>query len=425
MTGGERRGGRRIEFFAPRAVGLEEVLQARERRQAAQRALLARWGTPLVSLCMNVPGPVKDTPLIELAFRHGLDELEARLPPPLAMEVRRDAAGPEALLAFRMEAPALKVLGEAVEAEAPVGRLLDVDVLDGEGHKLSRAVPRTCIVCGGPAFDCARSRAHGLAAVEAAARALLMGWAAPRFAEAAEAALLEEARLTPKPGLVDRSNNGAHRDMDLPMLERSARALRPYFERFFRAGMDEPDRFLPLRGIGVEAEAAMMEATGGVNAHRGAIFALGLLLGALGASLLDGRDVLQRVAALAKQRREGGEGSHGASVRARYGAGGAVKEAMAGFPTAFRARAALEAKGPLTALLGLLARCTDTNLLYRGGRKGLLLVRAMARAALCLPQGMHPWAARGMDRVMIRRNLSPGGSADLLALALFMERAGL
>ena len=49
----------------------------------------------------------------------------------------------------------------------------------------------------------------------------------------------------------------------------------------------------------------------------------------------------------------------------------------------------------------------------------------MARAALCLPQGMHPWAMRGMDRVMIRRNLSPGGSADLLALALFMERAGL
>ena len=111
MMSGERRGVRRIEFFAPRAVGLEEVLEARERRQAAQRALLARWGTPLVSLCMNVPGPVKDTPLIELAFRHGLDALEARLPPLLSMEVRRDAAGPEALLACRMEASALKTLG--------------------------------------------------------------------------------------------------------------------------------------------------------------------------------------------------------------------------------------------------------------------------------------------------------------------------
>lgn len=213
--------------------------------------------------------------------------------------------------------------------------------------------------------------------------------------------------------------------MDLPMLERSARALRPYFERFFRTGIEEPDQFLPLKEIGVEAETAMMEATGGVNAHRGAIFALGLLLGALGASLLDGQDVLQRAAALARQRRGGCEGSHGASVRARYGAGGAVEEALAGFPTACRARAVLEAKGPLTALLGLLARCTDTNLLYRGGRKGLLLVRSMARAALWLPQGMRPWAMRGMDRVMIRRNLSPGGSADLLALALFMERAGL
>ena len=104
MTGGERRGGRRIEFFVPRPVGLDEVLEARERRQAAQRAMLARWGTPFVSLCMNVPGPIKDTPLIELAFRHGLDELEARLPPPLAIEVRRDATGPEALLACRMEA---------------------------------------------------------------------------------------------------------------------------------------------------------------------------------------------------------------------------------------------------------------------------------------------------------------------------------
>lgn len=171
----------------------------------------------------------------------------------------------------------------------------------------------------------------------------------------------------------------------------------------------------------------MMSVTGGINTHRGAVFAFGLLLGALGASLTDGRDPFLRAAELAKRRGVGEEKqiSHGGVVRARYGVGGATAEAEAGFPTARGACRILRKSGALTALLWLLARCGDTNVLYRGGRRGLFFIHAAARLALCLPPSAHPTAAARMDKALIRRNLSPGGAADLLALALFMDRAGL
>ena len=96
--------------------------------------------------------------------------------------------------------------------------------------------------------------------------------------------LIDEARLSPKPGLVDRRGSGAHDDLSLALMARSARSLEPAFTAMARAGrrVNAPTVALreTLARIGREAEATMMAATGGVNTHRGAIWALGLLVAA-------------------------------------------------------------------------------------------------------------------------------------------------
>lgn len=104
------------------------------------------------------------------------------------------------------------------------------------------------------------------------------------------AALEQEARLTPKPGLVDAENNGAHTDMDFAMLLKSASVLEPYFARFATQGMADaafpPDgRISAIRAEGRAAERAMLLATNGVNTHKGALFLLGVLCYAAGSTL--------------------------------------------------------------------------------------------------------------------------------------------
>ena len=203
-------------------VTLEEMLQARDERCQLQRALLSTYHTSIVSFNMNIPGPIKRTLLVELAFEEGLRRLTEALPLPLRREVRRDKTGCEAMLVCDMPPAPLKEITTRLEEQDELGRLFDMDVLGPEGEKLSRPAVRRCLVCGGPVQACARSRAHSLETLQERTEQILKAFAREHLADCAVNALLAEARLTPKPGLVDEANNGAHRDMDLSLLERSA-----------------------------------------------------------------------------------------------------------------------------------------------------------------------------------------------------------
>lgn len=247
-----------------------------------------------------------------------------------------------------------------------------------------------------------------------------------------------EIATYPKPGLVSHHDAGAHDDMDAAMMERSADVLAPFFARLAQAGASGcgMDR---LRAIGIEAEAGMMAATGGVNTHRGAIFGMGLLAAALGFRCIYG--VPGSLGALVAHRwgAEIARGpvvlhSHGGTVARRYGAHGARGEAAAGFPSLYRiALPALAEGGRLApgepeaarvhALMRLIARVGDTNLLYRAGPAGLAHARAQARRFLGAGGvGAEGWRARAVaiHRDFVARRLSPGGCADLLAMALFV-----
>lgn len=162
---------------------------------------------------------------------------------------------------------------------------------------------------------------------------------ADRLADLAVDALIDEADLSPKPALVDRRGNGAHTDLHLGLMHASALSLWPAFKEMAEAAIEFGDVGLPLREalgrIGREGEQAMLATTNGVNTHRGAIWALGLLVAAAALENTTASAVTLCAARLAllDDRYAPRPLSHGAQVAQRYGAGGAREEAQLGFPS--------------------------------------------------------------------------------------------
>ena len=317
--------------------------------------------------------------------------------------------------------PAQALKDVCMELESTeVGRLYDLDVLDAAGEKLSRPEMRRCLVCGGPVAVCSRSRAHGLDAICAETARRLAEFACTTLGNLAADALREEAALSPKPGLVDSRTNGAHTDMDLLLMLRSAETLRPWFCRMVRLGLDGAAP-AQLQNAGRQAEAEMLQATGGVNTHKGALYALSLLLAAMGRHLSGAQESVFSLAAADAAALAPPVGTHGSQVRRRYGRPGAREEAMDGFPSLQALLQATRSQPPLGVLLWSMAHLSDSNLLYRGGEVGLAFAQNEAERILRLPQTQWEAELTALDAEMTRRNLSPGGSADLLALTLFFR----
>jgi triphosphoribosyl-dephospho-CoA synthase len=258
-------------------------------------------------------------------------------------------------------------------------------------------------------------------------------------------ALQDELLCYPKPGLVSPVDNGSHADMDADLFMRSLLALKGYFPAIAAAGADDAD-LAHLQALGKSAEGDMLRATQGVNTHRGAIFCLGLLAAAAGYRLTRNEGVtggrLGRTV-----HAQWGRGllanaqthcatplSHGRCVHQRYGLGGARAEAAAGFPHVFQIgvpalQLALQETGDnerarVQCFFSLMAVVPDTNLVYRGGLSGLAYAQEAAHGFLDAGGVSHAaWRARArvVHGQFIRRRLSPGGSADLLAATLFVH----
>lgn len=255
---------------------------------------------------------------------------------------------------------------------------------------------------------------------------------AERVASLAVSALHDEVELTPKPGLVDGRGPGAHRDMSAALLHDSADCLAAPLRECASAGAEldiGPQLRARIGVIGRTGEAAMLSITRGVNTHRGALWALGLLSTAIGAGATGITEIVSTAATLARLPDPAAPTSpaisHGALARRRYGASGALGQAQSGFPVVTgHALPALRTGGPLVALLALMANLDDTCVLHRGGVTGLIDVQRGARAALEAGGPKTPAGARrfdSLDRLCATRRLSPGGAGDLLAVTLFLD----
>ena len=289
-----------------------------------------------------------------------------------------------------------------------------------------------------------RSRAIAQVPDRAAARAL-PGQVAfcQAIARHAVRSLYAELTLYPKPGLVSLVDNGSHDDMTAATFMRSLFALRHYFAHITRAGMQDAP-FASLRRLGIDAEARMLRATGGINTHRGAVFCLGLLCAAIGNCRARGialtpgairATLLMRWAgALAAHLDPGTSDSHGTQAARRHGVGGARQEAALGLPSVFELalpvlRSTLAAgrgmrRARVDALFTLMAHISDTNLYHRGGEEGAASVRRHARDFVARGgTASDDWEAQALacHRTFVAARLSPGGAADLLAAACLLH----
>ena len=227
------------------------------------------------------------------------------------------------------------------------------------------------------------------------------------LAEAAVTALRQELDTTPKPGLVDKEGNGAHRDMDYALMIRSIEALRPWFVRIAAHDGD-------LVSLGLEAEAAMLAATNNVNTHKGALFCLGLVLSATGK---EGIPVRARIAEIASSIPETGRSKE------RKGVKGALAMARDGYKELFdKWLPELRTNGPLPTLMLIMATLDDTNILHRGGSEALAYVKARATEIYENGRIGIENEIREFGRGLKDRNLSPGGAADMLALTMLAAK---
>ena len=251
------------------------------------------------------------------------------------------------------------------------------------------------------------------------------------IAHLATDALRAELNTTPKPGLVDRNDNGAHKDMDLALMSKSIDALQPYFVKLaligYQSAMPETEQ---VRQLGIDAERAMLQATGGVNTHRGALFSMGLTT--LAAAWCMGheesvdekrlQDIVMQVAAGFTPT----AGTHGNNAVNAHRVTGALDLAKAGYPqlfndwlTAYHHDLADDASTACHKLLLLImSQLDDTNVIHRVGYEQAQQVKQEAQALL---NGYSIAGMEAMNRDFIARNISPGGSADMVALTLFIH----
>ena len=433
-------------------------MEARDHR-AFLKGQIAKRGLPSLSLTLNIPGYPKSNSSVQTFFGYCLIDfrcfLKANLINILEEEavLGRDAAGDFYIAPFSQgtrKLPEIKQYCELFEQNHPLGRFIDADLNDANGDSVSSGKSKICFFClERAAIECRRENAHDPEEVRSFMFSKMDGYCKERhenqlvdkLSSLALRAILSEISLTPKPGLVDKFSKGSHNDMNFQTFLDSTTAIYPWFPELIREGIKfrDPDlaKALPiLRNIGLRMESAMFKATRNVNTQKGVIFLMGLSLFACG--LLIGksdrfnsdefRDLLRGICKnlVIKELKNSGDGvkSHGTDVFLKYGFGGARGEAESGFETVFRFGLPQLIKAEqlndillIKCFLAIASQNNDTNILYRSNAEILSNFQKLCTRAL------EDFTDRNYSAVIEfceNNNISPGGSADLLAVTIFV-----
>ncbi|MBB1123677.1 triphosphoribosyl-dephospho-CoA synthase CitG [Limosilactobacillus albertensis] len=446
------------------------VLKNKDERVETQNKLLKdNPSMTVVAAKLNIPGPIKNNKKIQEFFVTGLDAFESKLLTTGVNFVIKDEwlekmTGPERFYLIEEDAAKLKSITSQFEEMKPSFRLFDLDVLtnsNGKIQTLSRAdasqPPRKCLICGRPAKECGRSRRHTVEELQKKVSLLvcaelsynqktkMANW----LTRLAQQALLYEASAWPKPGLVDPVEHGAHLDMDIFTFINSSASLQKYLHQAALLGTMSRSTnlsliFEELREYGKKAEKAMFTATNNINTHKGAVFSLGVFVAATGYSLqrvkrFDAEDIQAVIKQMmvnlidddlkhlkAKKHLTAGEKQY-----LEYGLSGIRGEAHAGYPTVFMngLPALLASTGSwnsriLTTFLELAMHIEDSTLIKRAGTPSIQEWKNQEISECLAMGGISTNAGRQklieIEKEFSQRNLSLGGTADLLIVTIFL-----
>lgn len=250
-------------------------------------------------------------------------------------------------------------------------------------------------------------------------------------------ALVKEVKTTPKPGLVDCNNNGAHKDMNLPLFLKSADAIKPYFEDLVLKGFEDSTADIcnsleNIRKIGLEAEKRMFLATSNVNTHKGAIFSLGLFCYAVGKKrTTEVNELALEIKKICENIFDDfnkNEKTNGNRIFKETGITGIRGEAKKGFVNVLKIGLnSLKKYEKINSnenfvfsntLMELVSKIDDTTVINRVGIKKAIEVKRVAEEYLSNPNINK---LKELDDKFIEENISPGGAADLLGLTIFID----
>ena len=444
---------------------LQSILDAREER-ARLKKQFALKGLPCIGLNLNIPGFPKSNLVTKTFFDSVVKELryflKAYLLDILEYEaiIGCDPAGDFYLipcLKGDLNLKAIKQVCEEFETSHPLGRFIDVDLNDQQGDTVSSGKLKICFFCHErPAIECRREHLHEPEELRAFMFPKMEDYCRQKREERlikklsslALNAILTEISLTPKPGLVDKFSNGSHSDMDYQAFIISSATISQYFGDLVRAGLTFADhdhtKALPIiRKIGLEMETAMFDATNGANTQKGIIFLMGLCLFSCGkingqSDKFDIEEFRFVVKNICKDltfnelsNRHDSIKSHGEAVFKKYNFGGARGEAESGFRTVFEFGLPqiadcdrLNDEALTKSFLAIASNNMDTNILYRSNFEVLSQFQNLCKITL------EDFTSENYSNVIDyckKENISPGGSADLLAVTIFawsVERLG-
>lgn len=448
-------------------VSMAKILDARENRVQIQQEMLQKSPSCLLSFTLNIPGSVKVFPYTKWTYEVGISIISKGISLLNGViieqkEVKKDT-GWEAFFALNLHPEDMKSYLLEQEEQHPLGRLFDFDILRADGSKLSRQelgfLERTCLLCGNPAFLCGRSRTHSAQELLAKEIEIMENFFVFRLSNhiglLMQKALFYEVNTSLKPGLVDRLHNGSHKDMRLSTFINSAYSLTDYFCQCAKEGLscdcskkELPLLFQKLRGIGKQAEKNMLFATQGINTHKGIVFSGGILCAAIGYYIsTNSKDIssenfllslpeicrcmlselLSDYLTLTPDTAK----TNGEKLYLKYKITGIRGESKEGFPLLFNVgfplfQAVLKKgfslwQAGLITLLHYIACTEDTN----------LIIRSDYQLACKIQKDLQQFLAHAtyeeqlsilpkLDAFFVSRNISPGGSADMLALTYFL-----
>ena len=429
-------------------VNLQDMLDCREERYRNQKKLIAKFGNPLISFTMNIAGPVKTNGLIRRAFKLGLRRIDgAMLREKIGIEekiIKYNETGPEALYSVKCEALFLKKITAEIEDYQEIGRLFDIDVIDTDEKKINREKERSCLICGNNAKECSSRRIHDASTLfkktEEILKRMLDEEDSNLISSLAVRSLLYEVCISPKPGLVDRFGNGSHSDMNIFTFLTSASSLYSYFKVAVKIGMNyEKNSFEELRKNGKIAECDMFLHTCGINTHKGAIFSMGIMCAAIGMCIKDNEfkteSVLKNCAEISKgiskkdfNKKRTSSMSAGERLFFEHDINSVRFEAENGFPSIREAYYLFEKLydetkdidlSGVNALLKIMSVADDSNVFSRAGIDEMKSLKERCKM-ISGQRIVDDKTFEGLDREFKEKNISPGGSADLLSLCILL-----
>lgn len=428
------------------------MLNARETRVQRQDEFLKECSC-LVCFTMNIAGPYKFSDCIMRAYAEGVAKIY-RLLEQNGIEVLKteqyiETTGVEGYIALQHDPFEIKRLMVLIEDNFALGRLFDIDVIKPDGEKVSRSDigmdGRRCMICGSEGSACARSRAHTVEQLQKHFIGTICDYFnnmyADHLAQQAVKALLYEVSVTPKPGLVDRLDNGSHKDMNFFTFVDSSTALYDYFKNCALKAIEMCDKtpqqlFEALRYLGLEAENKMYQHTKGVNTHKGAIFSFGIMVAAT-AYLSENEqstkaenvlNICSQMAQLSlsdfdKETHK----SFGKQIFIQQKIKGIRGQAAAGYPDVLPALEVLKKSlysgesfdlAGMKTLCQLMSKLEDTNVIKRSDVETLKKVQKKAEEILAADNFEQEFSK--LNDEYVKLNISPGGCADLLAVCFLL-----